>query len=631
MRAIKLAVCLIAFLCTGANSLWAQPAPEGDLRIAWEVKNRFRLFRNEADFERHVAAHRGDGVLAAEHRLAVASNGRGWALGMLDGLCLDQTGKVVEICLRDGERESYLAPRDHRVAALLTGTVPPDATCAWTFQDADGTPQQATARCDEEMKGRVRFGRPTIVTVDVTLPDQTARRAVTEILVRDFLIAGLGDSIAAGEGNPDRPVALADSGFCFRRFGGGEEYFRPGRAGFRGNKACEASDPRSAGGDRDWARHGARWVSAACHRSLYGHQLRTALALAVENPQIAVTFLPLACSGATIEVGLFKSQRARECPPAPANCIRTVPAQLQQLQEALALARRQMPERRLDLILLTVGANDILFSGLVADVITEAASERALLKSGGMISSVAEAQRNLDTELPANFARLRAALKPLIGGNLARVVYVTYAHPALAGGQACPGGRHGFDVHPAFGVDPDRLRPVADFVSNQFLPKIKALARCEAGALCREPADEMTFVDGHQPEFEARGFCARSAGDPLFDRECFSERGESFELSPVAAATDPMVCSHRPSEFRPYAPRARWIRTANDSYFTAMTFPEGLPPTLQPSDIHDATWGATSAVYGGAIHPTAEGHAAMADAALPAVREVLGLGAARQQ
>ncbi len=33
-----------------------------------------------------------------------------------------------------------------------------------------------------------------------------------------------------------------------------------------------------------------------------------------------------------------------------------------------------------------------------------------------------------------------------------------------------------------------------------------------------------------------------------------------------------------------------------------------------------------SAVYGGAIHPTAEGHAAMADAALPAMREVLGIG-----
>src|SRR5215204_951958 len=75
---------------------------------------------------------------------------------------------------------------------------------------------------------------------------------------------------------------------------------------------------------------------------------------------------------------------------------------------------------------------------------------------------------------------------------------------------------------------------------------------------------------------------------------------------------------------RSNAPRARWIRTANDSYFTAMTYPEGLG-AAQPSDIHDATWGVVSAVYGGAIHPTAEGHAVMANAALAEASRVLGL------
>src|ERR1700691_1313960 len=88
-----------------------------------------------------------------------------------------------------------------------------------------------------------------------------------------------------------------------------------------------------------------------------------------------------------------------------------------------------------------------------------------------------------------------------------------------------------------------------------------------------------------------------------------------------------MTCSRPASDYRPYAPRARWIRTANDSYFTAMTYPEGMPVMLKPSDIHDALWGVLSAVYGGAVHPTAEGYAAMADAALPAAREVLGLPA----
>src|SRR5205814_9995130 len=113
-------------------------------------------------------------------------------------------------------------------------------------------------------------------------------------------------------------------------------------------------------------------------------------------------------------------------------------------------------------------------------------------------------------------------------------------------------------------------------------------------------------------------------------RDCCSADGKSFAPDPVTAATSPLACSRRPSEFRPYASRARWIRTANDSYFTAMTFPRGLPSTMQPSNIHDATWGALSAVYGGALHPTAEGHAAMADAALSAVHEVLGLPAPTQ-
>ena len=73
--------------------------------------------------------------------------------------------------------------------------------------------------------------------------------------------------------------------------------------------------------------------------------------------------------------------------------------------------------------------------------------------------------------------------------------------------------------------------------------------------------------------------------------------------------------------------RERWIRTANDSYFAAMTYPDADAKFLQPQNIHDPIWGAASAVYGGAMHPTAQGHAAMADAALPAARRLLGLPA----
>jgi hypothetical protein len=156
---------------------------------------------------------------------------------------------------------------------------------------------------------------------------------------------------------------------------------------------------------------------------------------------------------------------------------------------------------------------------------------------------------------------------------------------------------------------------------------VKALALCE-GRTCSDPnTDRMTFVDAHQAAFAQHGFCVRADTDPAFDLNCFSAKGDSFRKDPADAATDPMACGLPASEYRPYLPRARWVRTANDSYFTAMTYPQGLSAVLQPSNIHDATWGTLSAVYGGAIHPTAEGHAAMADAALPAARAVLGLPA----
>ena len=614
----------------------AGPAPglnSGPIRIEWEVRNRFRLFRNEADFRRHAAAYRGDSILASEQRLARASDGRGWARDMVDNLCVDQTGRLPETCLRDGTKESYLSPADHPVSALAAGAVPANAICAWIFDDGEGTPGTTTARCDEEVKIRVRRGRATLATVDVALPDGTAQRVIAEIIVQDFLIAGMGDSIAAGEGNPDRPIALDDGGFCFRRFlsGATSEYFRPGRIGFKGSKACDLSISGSGNTAADWSKLNARWWSTACHRSLYGYQVRTALALAIENPHIAVTFMPLACSGSTIDLGFFNPLRARECPPTGVCALTSVP-QMVRLKEALDLARKTDKERKLDAILLTIGANDIWFAGLVANVITSSSTERALFEKGGMIADIADAQKILDNDLPRDFAKVRAALKPYLDGNLSRVIFVTYGNPATVnGGQVCNGGRGGFDVHPAFNVDPERLRRVSEFVENSFLPRMRGLATCERGGACRDPAsDRMVYVDSHLADFSNHGFCARAPSDPVFDRECFLENGESFESNSADAATDPLRCRLRARDFRAYAPRARWIRTANDSYFTAMTFPEGISPTLQPSDLHDATWGATSAVYGGAVHPTAEGHAAMADAAMAPLRAVLNLPAPRQ-
>jgi lysophospholipase L1-like esterase len=603
----------------------ATGAPDAQMQISWEVRNRFRLFREERDFLLHTESARGRSILASEQALELQSDGRGWARNMVNRLCIDLAGRVTEPCTRDNVRESYLTPTDHPVIVHLTGAIPVGATCAWSLDDGEGAPRQSTLDCAEPVNFRARYGRPTVTTVEVSSGPEAPQRIATEIMVRDIFIAGLGDSIASGEGNPDRSIALSDEGFCFRSYLGtaGGQYYRPSRAGYKGGRACEAPDTLQV-----WQRQSALWFNSACHRSLYSYQTRTALALAVRYPHVAVTYLPLACTGATIADGLFGAQRARECPPTKSGtCQGTVNAQLAELRDAITAAKRRQPDRNLDLVLLSIGANDINFSGLVADVIVDTATERVLFRRSGVMGSVEDSRAALARDLPQGFGKLREALKPLVG-DLQRVVYVSYANPTLADGAPCPGGRAGFDIHPSFNAQPQRLANVSGYVQSEFLPQLKALALCQSGILCRDPtADRMTFVDAHQVAFAAHGFCARAQTDPEFDRECFSVKGESFDPDIVTAANQPMLCGRSAGEYRAYLPRARWIRDANDSYFAAMTYPQGLPSSSQPADIHDATWGILSAVYGGAVHPSAEGHAAMADAALPAAASVLQLDA----
>ncbi|BAT59686.1 hypothetical protein GJW-30_1_02219 [Variibacter gotjawalensis] len=615
---------LSAVVVSGAAS--AQTAANSGA-ITWEVKSRFRLFRDESDFVRLAAAHRGGSILDAERRLAAATGGRGWARLLLNRLCVDAAGVTTRTCDRDGVREPYLVPSDHRVGVKFSGA-PQGATCIWSFEQVERETQRVEKPCSEEAQVRVAYGAPAFATVDATRADGTAQRAQAEILVRDLLIAGLGDSIASGEGNPDRPIALDDTGFCFRRAFSttGGEYYRPSRSGFKGNRTCETTpgSPASATSANEWFRMGAGWMSNACHRSLYSYQLRAALALAIENQHVSVTFVPLACTGAEIEKGLFASRRSREATCRGGSCPTTVPAQVPQAAAALEAARKLVPGRNFDLIFLTVGANDIYFSELVANVMVESTRERALLESGGSIASLDESRAVLTRQLPSAFAKLRAALKPMVGGRMDRVVYTSYANPALdRGGVPCGGGRAGVDIHPSFNINGDLLRQTSAYVEREFLPRIKALATCQGGTLCRDESDRMTFVDSHQDLFRDRGFCARSEQDPDFDRACFRAQGNSFHESLREGIESPLTCNASARDFRPYASRARWIRTANDSYFAAMTFPDGFPSTMQPADIHDALWGVLSAVYGGAIHPTAEGHAAMADAALTMARDVL--------
>ena len=148
-----------------ADMASAQPT---DLKITWEVRNRFRLFREEKDFLLHLEALAGRSVLESEDILARQSDGRGWARNMIGRLCIDGAGRIAEPCLRDGTSENYLAPSDHAITLRLSGA---DGTpCAWHFESGDDPPQSLNADCGDAVDLRVRYGRSTAVSVDVGRP-----------------------------------------------------------------------------------------------------------------------------------------------------------------------------------------------------------------------------------------------------------------------------------------------------------------------------------------------------------------------------------------------------------------------------------------------------------------------------
>ncbi len=629
IRVSSLQGALVALLSLAAPVAGAAEPGPCDQGVCWKIQNRFRLFADARDFARHeqawaATAAEGHSVLAMERWLngSATSPAQGWAAGAVDRLCFDEQNNVARaFCVRDGVRENYINPLDYAVRLDADPVLAsPAHRCEWTanrtIYAADGKPVANLSGC-ANVRARLRRGA-TALTLKIVAPDGGATTRTRTVTPRSILVAGIGDSFTSGDGNPDRPVELksaGDLGMCYLRAFNGGRFFLPTRADSQLNKACDVA-PVSFEAP-EWVALRARWLHAPCHRSLYGHQARAALTLALENPQRAVTYVPLGCTGAEIGVGLVGSQKSRE------RVLRTgarASASVMSQLRSLDIQTRPAPTRP-DVTFLSIGGNDVGFAALVANIVVLQQPERGLLPSDSLFDP-SVARRKLPA-LDRDFRTLRARLRPLAGGDLSRVVYTTYADPLTRASVACPSTRLGFDGHPAFGFDGAAAAATSAFVKDDLLPRLRKLVLCEPGAGCTQPAVEsMRYAEGHRAAFADHGVCAQDASDPAFDRDCLTN-GDTFKtgFDPNPLGQPFKHCARPPSDWRPYASRARWLRTANDSYLSAMSFADSAP--LKGAFLGDAIWGISTMVYGGAAHPTAEGHAAMADAALVEARAAL--------
>lgn len=636
----------------------AQTLTTSQFKLEWQVTNRFRLFQDPAFFKLHENAWRQyllhvdqqgmassdrdsfvarTSVIGSEHvlndRYIAFSNilrknfdWRGWASRGQDGLCYDSRKRTHSAC---GGIDAYITPQSHAIEMWLSSTgvtVPATAVCEWQINGQ----KVAETSCAERVSGPgIELPYPGGGEISVNVVGEAP--IITEARVKDLLIAGMGDSFASGEGNPNRPVAFSNA----RRF----KNFYPLRK------------QNDAGGN-------AQWTDELCHRSLYGQQLRAALQIAIENPQASVTFLDYSCSGASIDAGILGPQTYVERVDSGDSNSGLVARQVaggardSQIYRLLRELCRQAPDvkrgiptcpgndfrRPLDFLFLSVGGNDIGFSNIVAWASLRDSASASIASFFGATVSAKEFAARMRGILPDAYARLATALESSVPVNSAndgvfdptRVVLTAY--PDLVtneAGEIC-------DAAPEDGDDEDR------YAANQSLDMFSSwlTARASRLAAVREQfsilhkrmrdlaGDHGWTFAGHiyaDKMFEGHGFCAqnmRRIADPAEQLmiPCFG-----------TAERDTQTCqnsfSGKDGSWRPYDPatqnypyalRQRWVRTFNDAY---MVINQKVRDRFGKLD--EQASAATFSETTGALHPSAEGHAAMADSLMLTLRPQL--------
>jgi len=596
------------------------------VEIDWRVENPFRFFVDAKDTEVHRAAHlslspeqrQTAPVLAAEHALSRKYE-FGWAEAMYRKTCWAGP-KNRYVCPEKGD---YINPDRHRVVVSLKGVPEPNVDCRWfsaalsggsaggesIITQACGTPIVLAAPYPDGLSVRVEIGGITV--------------ASTEIKVRDIFVVGIGDSFGSGEGNPDVPVR-----------------FSPERTIAYG-KGSETGDlsgyPARVGawkqvGDKAFVDANARWLDQACHRSLYSYQMRAALELAVEDPHRSVTYAGFACSGAEVTWGLFLRYKGNEWVPLPpdlsqisavadAQCgkeqarLQDMPeayhihGAISELQGGLVLSKCPADRaRRIDLLMMSVGGNDIGFARLVANaVLSDSSLVRSLGGWFGQVHGNKESQELLD-RLDERYKAMNRALH----GNLHipwdesdRVILTGYPPFALLddAGAICRDGNAGMEVFDEFAITQK-----AALSSAWLADKLDQVMEKSASL------HNWSFVSAHRKTFVGRGLCAghtNGLGSLADDLRLPRRHGDVW-------------VPYNPIHYQPYAARQRWFRTPNDAFMTGNFHVAGsvIQKVLK---LESFSWFQVllASTYGGAFHPTAEGHAAIADAVVERARAVL--------
>jgi hypothetical protein len=560
--------------------------------LDWELVNPFRFISNpEANLELRTAYDRIEGektAFALERKLqemddvmvdAERANGKkifysGWFSRLAEDNYAKTCWNARTLKFRnEGDCKDYVHPTSHKIKIWIeNSTAPAGASIEWFLNNE---PISNWTSCRDMDKPCIEFPLdydPGSKTVSVKFAGlEIASRDVTVV---DKLIVALGDSYGSGEGNPDIPAHFVDGrtdiDIIYKRLKGKKDFW------FRREPMRDKDSEVS-------------WLDPRCHRSMYSYSFKTALQLALSNPQQAVTYVSYACSGAVTE-NIFKDwQKAKEpagkeVPGKERNKIRP---QLDVLKELLKCTGTgwkmecKKDQRQIDYLLLSTGGNDIGFADYVAYILT---GIKILVGK----KPDDKTPDKIIAKLKKNYNDLRAALASLNikncgTDNCKRLLLTLY--PQIMQDEnkkLCEGNRGEFDI--PFGPNPKRRQRIMDVRNLVF----KTLTDFQ------KTVNDWTRVESHIAKYESRGFCAQEKDT--------SNPQEMFRM-PIRYETgwDPF----EPVKYRAFGTRARWIRLPVDSKLTTdqVLYLGKFKVRFFYIDVRSNV-----------MHPTAEGLAATADA-----------------
>lgn len=203
----------------------------------------------------------------------------------------------------------------------------------WTV---DGGAEATVTGCDDLVYDFPAEGTYT-VSLRIVDADGAEETDTADVVVKDWLIFGLGDSYGSGEGNPDVRATLPD----------------PSEFETAGVGSVAAESPAAV--ELTAADEGAAvWQNRRCHRSATSGQVQAARRLERADRHSSVTFVHLACSGARVWKGLIGLYEGVEYEDGE-DLIEP------QIERVAELAGRY----EIDALIVSIGGNDVNFSSII--------------------------------------------------------------------------------------------------------------------------------------------------------------------------------------------------------------------------------------------------------------------------